>query len=291
MRGKAQGFTLIELLVVVAIIALLIAILLPALSNAREQAKTVKCAANMRSIGQIIHGFAAENDDRAPGMAQQATNKAGVPAIDSFPWNYILNTFYLPQRTALTTNTGIDLFSPPSSKTLTCPDFVWAKGEFRRMYAMNTWLGGGIRQYPDAVAGQYGRLVIPSPQPDPSVNGLLTLSEWDGSNAVSAVKTGYVLGAKLTRFNPNQFMLLEQEHANDYSGPGLYSPTTGAVTLGESSPTYPTYCGGGGANGGYVSFRHPYGRKANFLYMDVHVDLLTPKDDVYSRRRLDIGYE
>jgi prepilin-type N-terminal cleavage/methylation domain-containing protein len=288
MLTKQRGFTLIELLVVVAIIALLIALLLPALQGAREQAKTVKCAANMRSIGQIIHGFAAENNDRAPGMAQQKT-----PGIDSFPWNYILNTFYLPQRTAKSTNSGIDLFGPPDSKTLTCPDFIWAKNEFRRMYALNVWLAGGIRQYPDAVAGQYGELVIPSPQPDPATNGggtpgLITLTEFDGSNAVSAVKSGYLLGAKLTRYNPNQFMVLEQEHAHDYSGPGLLDPTTGAVTLGESSPTYPTYCGGGGANGGYVSFRHPYGRKANFLYIDDHVDLLTPKDDVYSRRRLDI---
>jgi prepilin-type N-terminal cleavage/methylation domain-containing protein/prepilin-type processing-associated H-X9-DG protein len=288
MKKNHRGFTLIELLVVVAIIALLISILLPSLSHAREHAKTVKCAANMRSIGQIIHGFAAENDDRAPGSAQQATNKAGVPAIDSFPWNYILNTFYLPQRSSLTTNSGIELLAEPASRTLTCPNFIWGKNEFRRQYALNVWMAGGIRQYPNAVEGQYGRLVIPSPQPDPSVNGLLTLSEYDGSNAISAVKTGYLLGAKLSRFHSGQFMVLEQEHANDNSGPGIVDPTSGSVILGESSPTYPMYCGGGGPSGGYVSFRHPYSKRANFLYVDSHVDLLTPKNDVYSRRKLDI---
>ncbi len=61
-----RGFTLIELLVVVAIIALLISILLPSLSQAKEQAKTVKCVSNLRQIGIAMHSYFGEHNDWFP---------------------------------------------------------------------------------------------------------------------------------------------------------------------------------------------------------------------------------
>jgi prepilin-type N-terminal cleavage/methylation domain-containing protein len=64
--GEKTAFTLIELLVVVAIIALLISILLPSMSRAKEQSKTVKCMSNLRQIGFAMHGYFYETNDWFP---------------------------------------------------------------------------------------------------------------------------------------------------------------------------------------------------------------------------------
>lgn len=65
-RSEYTGFTLIELLVVIAIIGLLMALLMPALEKAREQANTAKCAANLHTIGQALSIYCNENHGRYP---------------------------------------------------------------------------------------------------------------------------------------------------------------------------------------------------------------------------------
>ncbi len=60
------GFTLIELLVVISIIALLIGLLLPALSKAREHSRAGVCMAHMKHIGYSVHAYSADNQEFIP---------------------------------------------------------------------------------------------------------------------------------------------------------------------------------------------------------------------------------
>lgn len=65
-RVKSHGFTLIELLIVIAIIAILAGLLLPALQQARETAKRIKCAANVKQVGSCFITYSMDFGGMAP---------------------------------------------------------------------------------------------------------------------------------------------------------------------------------------------------------------------------------
>ena len=82
-RGQT-GFTLVELLVVIGIIALLIALLLPALGRARESANQVVCLSNLRQLGMSFVMYANQNQGRFPGASPQTSGTAQMR-----PWDWI----------------------------------------------------------------------------------------------------------------------------------------------------------------------------------------------------------
>ena len=83
-----SGFTLIELLVVIAIIAILAALLLPALSSAKQRAKRIQCVSNLKQWALAFHMYAGDNDDSMPMGFRDANGM----------WMYALQP-YIPAST------------------------------------------------------------------------------------------------------------------------------------------------------------------------------------------------
>ncbi len=164
-KYKAAAFTLVELLVVISIIAILIALLLPALSNAKQVALSAVCESNLRQIGQAYVEYSDANEDRQLPYAFEAAWYSWLPMPTAFNdgWTRLLSP-YLTSQQPQYSNSGtfpdIELESAAEKAILTCPSTnnsgnipnSWGPGS--AAYAWRQWDGGASAQ--GGWIGSYG---------------------------------------------------------------------------------------------------------------------------------------
>ena len=104
MKRRGRGFSLIEVIVVIAIIAILIALLFPMLSVARDRAQQIKCAAQLRSLGQAFANYAVAFKGAYPQCARWEKYGGDGSGPDDSPepgWTERLEPYYAKVSTGV----------------------------------------------------------------------------------------------------------------------------------------------------------------------------------------------
>ena len=270
MTGRARrAFTLVELLVVIGIIAVLVGILLPALARARQHANTAKCLSNLRSIGQAINTYAADNKGiLLPGWVSNATG--GGPGLEHYG-TILVGLKYLPAPEAPSVSSDADSNDEQLS-VFRCPEGVNQKHDST---GTNPWPSDELNlSAPQNDIGTFcwRRESVAEGKAQWLASGAI-VDVWYAPNMINTVSDGTNAAANF----PFQKVKIDTLGV-------LTGKMTKLSTIKNGSDLTIMYDGLRWLDGGepslqqqdhnHVSWRHNSRRSANFLFADTHCETL-----------------
>ena len=307
-RNTCRGFTLVELLVVIGIIAILIAILLPALNGARKQANKIKCATALKDLGNAMLMYVQDNKGFLPAPNVAYRYNVGALSFDSsYPvdvpgqrvadvarWFNLLGKYVMkgqPEGAATTAEEMQQQFQ----KTVIwgCPSYTG----FLVASAANSLKGDVNRNYPPYAMNRFPTFTQTYPDPGGTVQFPTPNAQHQFEGALLPANGTWYKLSKFTQ--PSDRALLADNRLLTLEA---RAPLSSDTIVGQPAlQTQVLYSPGGARGASYDFYRHgtypelanattfkPTGGKVafNILYADGHVVTATDRETGYKALRM-----
>lgn len=240
----SRAFTLVELLVVVGVIAVLIALLLPALQGARSTAKNIKCMSNLRQFGIVYAMYSSENKGYCLPFKYDGLTVSSVTYANATSWRELLNRYFPAPTSGQVHKRGMHVYSCPASRMdmQSNSSLVLGYGVNRQVHVQYQYDSTTLR--PKWQVVKLSKI--------PRKNEVISMADANQPSNSSFDANGELA---YTEFGVSQLAISNKANAEQLCYDGL--PWWNRNSEGEV--------------GYFPRYRHAKNRLGNFLYLDGHV--------------------